>query len=105
MLKYVCVIGKFQERDQNVAKIGDSVLYFTRFSILGLWRKDLRNFYIEKKVLLQCLSLVIIHNLKLMERLSMETVGADRKKSKLIVEIPMTCSRYKFITCYRVISK
>ena len=36
MLKYVCVIGKFQERDQNVAKIGDSVLYFTRFSILGL---------------------------------------------------------------------
>jgi len=52
MLKYVCFIGRFQERDQNMAKIGDSALYFSRFSSLILWWKDLRNFYTGKTVLL-----------------------------------------------------
>ena len=47
----ILVIASFQERDQTMAKIGDSAVYFGRFSILGL-TKRFTQIYIEKTVLL-----------------------------------------------------
>lgn len=60
MLKYVCIIDRFQERDQNMAKIG-AMLYIS--VVILVWIFD-EKIHIEKTTLLDCLALAIIRKCK-----------------------------------------